>query len=240
MWLSLYEPTRAKKSIMKNNKLNLILHFLVVLFTLYVVYMRFVRFLLADNESIAMAMLNPQQLPTAQPVLFSALMLFLIIILFGLLRLSPSSGFILRTMKGLFGYSVILLLLQLLIVMGVRQLPDSLNKALHESQHLFVNVQADGIRLRAEPSLQSKILTSVNAGTLLLLNDVKSSEKLTWNRVLLAPKEFAWIVRVVPGEKGEAKRLTKTNKFYFTVADQYSLIAALLGFGWGFLSYRKR
>ena len=225
---------------MKNNKFNLILHFLVVLFTFYVVYLRFVRFLLADNESIAMAMLNPEQLPNAQPVLFSAIMFVLIFILFGLLRLNPSSGFIFRTMKGLFGYSIVLLLLQLLIVMGERHFPDNLNKAVYESAHLFVEVQADATRLRAEPSLQSEILNSVDRGTLLLLNDVKSSDKLTWNRVLLAPKEFAWIVRLAPGEKSEAKRLTKTNKFYFTVADQYSLIIALLGFVWGFLSYRKR
>lgn len=225
---------------MKNNKLNLILHFLVMLFALYVIYSKFVRYLLADNESIAMAMLNPEQMPTAQPVLFSGIMLVLIIILLGLLRLNPTSGFIFRIMKGLFGYSVVFLLLQLLIVMGGKHLPDSLKKVQHESQHLFVKVQADGTRLRAEPSLQSKILTSVNRGTLLLLNDVKSSNKLTWNRVLLAPKEFAWIVRKAPGEKGEVKRLTKTNKFYFTAADQYSLIAALLGFVWGFLSYRKR
>ncbi len=225
---------------MKNNKLNLILHFLVVLFTLYVLYLRFVRFLLADNESIAMAMLNPEQLPTSQPVLFSALMLLLFLILIGLLKLSPSSGFIFRTMKGLFGYSVVLLLLQLLIVMGGRQLPDGLKKSVHESKHLFVEVQADATRLRAESSLKSDILTTVNQGTLLLLNDVKISEKLTWNRVLLAPKKYAWIVRIAPGAKGEAKRLSKTSKFYFTVADQYSLIVALLGFAWGFLSYRKR
>lgn len=225
---------------MKNTKLNLILHFLVVLFTLYVAYLNFVRYLLADNESIAMAMLNPALIPTAQPVLFSAMMLLLIFMLFGLLQLKPSSGFIFRTIKGLFGYSAVFLLLQLLIVMGEKQLPDGLQKTLYESQHLFVKVQADGARLRTEPSLQSKVLTSVNRGTLLLLNDVKSIDHLTWNRVLLAPKQYAWIVRVVPGEKGEVKRLTKTNKFYFTVADQYSLIVALFGFVWGFLSYRKR
>ncbi len=225
---------------MKNNKLNLILHFLVVLFTLYAAYLRFVRFLLADNESIAMAMLNPEQMPTSQPILFSAMMLFLILSLFGLLRLSPSSGFIFRTMKGLFGYSIVFLLLQLLIVMGSRQLPDSLNKALYESKHLFVEVQADGTRLRNKPALDSKVITAVNQGTLLLLNDVKTIADLTWNRVLLAPKEYVWIVRVAPGEMGETKRLTKTNKFYFTQADQYSLIMALFGFAWGFLSYRKR
>jgi len=225
---------------MKNNKLNLIIHFVTVLFTLYVLYLRFARFLLADSESIAMAMLNPEQLPTAQPVLFSGLMLLLIFILFGLLKLNPSSGVIFRTMKGLFGYSVVLLLLQLLIVMGSHQFPDSLNKAQYESKHLFVEVQTDSTRLRAEPSLQSKILTSVNRGTLLLLNDVKTAENLTWNRVLLAPKKYAWIVRVAPVEKGQAKRLSKTNKFYFTLADRYSLILALAGFAWGFLSYRKQ
>ncbi len=225
---------------MKNNKLNLILHFLVVLFTLYVVYLRFVRFLLADNESIAMAMLNPEQMPTAQPVLFSGLMLLLIVTLLGLLRMSPSSGFIFRAMKGLFGYSVVLLLLQLLVVIGGKQLPNSLKKVEHESKHLFVKVQADGTRLRDEPSLQAKILTSINRGTLLLLNDVKPSDNITWNRVLLAPKKFAWIVRSAPGKNGEDKQLTKTNKFYFRVADRYSLIVALLGLAWGLLSYRKR
>ena len=225
---------------MKNNKINLILHFCTVVFTLYILYMRFIRFLLADNESIAMVMLNPEQLPTAQPVLFSGIMLFLILSLLGLLRLKPSSGFIFRGMKGLFGYSAVLLILQFLIVLGGRHFPDSLTKSIYESTHLFVEIQANNSRLRSEPSLESKIITTVDSGTLLLLNDVKKSAGLTWNRVFLAPKEYAWIVRVVTTKNGETKRLSKTNKFYFTFADQYSLILALFGFLWGFLSYKKR
>jgi len=224
---------------MKNNRINLIFHFSVVIFTLYILYMRFMRFLLADNESIAVAMLNPSQLPTAQPVLFSGLMLFLILILAGLLRLKPSSSFIFRGMKGLFGYSVILLILQFLIVVGGKNFPSNLTKSVYQSEHLFVEIQANGSRLRSEPSLGSKIITTVDSGTLLLLNDVKKSAGLTWNRVFLAPKEYAWIVRVAPSKNGGAKRLSKTNKFYFTIADQYSLILALFGFLWGFLSYRK-
>jgi len=224
---------------MKNNKINLILHFGVVIFTLYILYMRFLRFLLADNESIAMAMLNPEQLPTAQPILFSGLMLALVLIFFGLLRLKPSSGFVFRLMKGLFGYCIILLILQFLIVVGAKNFPASLSKSVYESTHLFVEIQTNQSRLRAEPSLDSKVISTVNSGTLLLLNDVKKSDGLTWNRVFLASKSYAWVVRVAPSKNGEAKRLSKTNKFYFTIADQYSFIIALIGFLWGFLMYRK-
>ena len=224
---------------MKNNKINLVLHFSVILFTLYILYMRFLRYLLADNESIAMAMLNPGQLPTAQPIMFSGLMLVLILMFFGLLRLKPSSGFIFRLMKGLFGYCIILLMLQFLIVIGAKKSPANLIKSVYESKHLFVEIQSNQSRLRDAPSLDSNVITTVDSGTLLLLNDVKKSEGLTWNRVFLASKNYAWVVRVVPSKNGEAKRLSKTNKFYFTVADQYSFIIALIGFLWGFLMYRK-
>jgi len=225
---------------MKNNKINLVLHFSVIIFTLYILYMRFIRFLLADNETIAMAMLNPGQLPTAQPILFSGLMLVLVLMFLGLLRLKPSSGFVFRLMKGLFGYCIILLILQFLIVVGEKKLPADWTKSVFESKHLFVEIQSNQSRLRAGPSLDSKVITTVDSGTLLLLNDVKKSEGLTWNRVFLASKTYAWVVRVAPSKNGEVKRLSKTNKFYFTVLDQYSFIIALFGFLWGFLSYRKR
>ncbi len=225
---------------MKNNKLNLILHFLMVILALYVIYLRFIRFLLADNESIAMVMLNPQQLPTAQPVLFSGLMLFFIVILLGLLRLKPSSGFIFRTMKGLFGYSFVFLLLQFLIVTGREQFPKSLTEPVYESEHLFVEIQASDTRLRVEPSLKSDVIMTVESGTLFLLNDVKKVANLTWNRVLLAPQKHAWIIRKAPENNGKSKRLSKTNKFYFTVADQYSFVMAVVGFIFGFLSYKRK
>ena len=225
---------------MRLNKLSLVLHFCIILCALYVFYLRFIRFLLADNETIAIALLNPSQLPIAQPVLFSFLMLVVLSIFFLLLKTKPSSNSVFRSMKGLYGYCLILLCLQLTIVLTNEYFPDSWNSALFESKHLFVEVQADDTRLRETPSLDAKILTTVNTGTLLLLNDVKSAEGHTWNRVLLAPNRFAWIVRVAKVNDENSKRLTKTSKFYFTRADQYSLFVSLLGFLWGFLSYKKQ
>lgn len=222
----------------KNNKLNLVIHLVIILFTIYVAYLRFIRYLLADNESIAIAMLNPNQLPSTQPVLFSVIMLLVILLFVSLLKLKPSASFSLRTIKGLYGYCLALLLLQLIIVTAKGSLPNALNQPIMESKNLFVEVQAENTRLRAEPSLEAEILTTVDTGTLLLLNDVKKSQEYTWNRVLLAPKEYAWIVRVAKVSNNK-KRLSKTNKFYFTLADQYSLILALFGFVWGILSFKR-
>lgn len=224
---------------LKNNKLHLTIHFAIILFTLYVAYLRFIRYLLADNEAIAIAMLNPSQLPSAQPFLFSIIMMFIILIFFGLLKLKPSANLTFRTVRGLYGYCLVFLTLQLIIVSSQEVLPATLSTPVAESENLFVEVQADDTRLRSEPSLNSKVITTVDSGTLLLLNDVKTNQRHTWNKVLLAPKEYAWIVRVAKVNNETNKRLSKTNKFYFTSADQYSLILAIFGLLWGLLSFKR-
>lgn len=224
---------------MKTNKLKLILHFCIAIFALYIIYIRFVRYLLADDESIAIVMLNPNQLPTTQPVLFSVVMLVLSLFVFLLLRIKPSANIVFRFMKGCYGYSLVFLLLQLGIVLGKDYIPESWNQVVVESNNLFVEVQANNTRLRAKPSLKSKILTTVDNGTIMLLNDVKEVNGATWNRILLAPNQYAWVIRVTKMENGQKKRLSKTNKFYFLQIEQSSFIAAIFGFIWGFLSYRK-
>jgi hypothetical protein len=223
----------------KNNKLFSLLHLSVILFTGYVCYLRFFRYLLADDEAIAVAMLNPEQLPTAQPGLFSLIMLVILILFFGLLRLKPSASLVFRLVKGGYGYCLVLLLLLFTIMIAKDHFPEQWNSIVYESKHLFVEVQANETRLRSEPSLESNIITTVDAGTLLLLNDVKQVEELTWNRVLLAPSEYAWIVRVVRLDDSNRKRLSKTSKFYFTLADQMSLLIALIGLVWGLVSYKN-
>lgn len=224
----------------KNNKILVIFHFAVVVFTVYVLYMRFIRFVLADNESIAVAMLNPTQLPVEQPGLFSGIMALLVLLIVLLLKVKASASLIFRLMKGLYGYGLVLLILQLVIVLGKDNLPKPWIKPIYESKHLFVEVQANQTRLRQEPSLDAKILRNLDAGTLLLLNDVRKTQQHTWNRVLLAPKEYAWIVRVANVDENTRKRLSKTSKFYFTVADQYSLVIALIGFLWGFITFKRK
>ncbi|TQV72096.1 hypothetical protein FLL45_17900 [Aliikangiella marina] len=224
----------------KNNKILVLLHFAVIVFTCYVIYLRFIRYILADNESIAIAMLNPSQLPVEQPGLFSGLMILLVFLTILLLKIKANASLIFRLIKGLYGYSIVLLMIQLVIVLGSKQLPKSWTSPVYESKHLFVEVVTNQTRLRESPSLDSKILRTLDAGTLLLLNDVKKDKAHTWNRVLLAPKEYAWIVRVANVGDNSRKRLSKTNKFYFTVADQYSLFIALIGFLWGFITVKAK
>ena len=225
---------------MQNSKIRLIIHFCISIFTLYVIYLRFIRYLLADNESIAVAMLNPTQLPTGHPILFSLLMSLILFSLFLLMRVKPSSGMIFRFMKGLANFSAVLLVLQLIIVIGQKHFPDSLNEAQFESKNLFVEVLADKTNVRAEPSLESEVVARFDKGTLLLLNDVRKTEQHSWNRVLLAPKQYGWIVRVAKVSDTNRKRLSKTNKFYFAYADQYSFLLAFIGFIWGFIVYKKQ
>lgn len=225
---------------MSFKKINLILHFCVFLAAVYVLYLKYLRYLLADNEAIAIAMLNPNQMPSEQPVLFSCIMLLVLGVIFLLLKVKLNGFLIYRLMKGVYGYSLVILLLQGGVVLTKKIISSEWNSVLHESKNLFVEVQANETRLRQSPSTDSKILRQVNAGTLLLLNDVAESEGYKWNRVLVSPKQYAWIVRVAEVEKGVSKQLTKTNKFYFYRVDQFIFIVALFGFVWGFVSFNRK
>ncbi len=75
----------------------------------------------------------------------------------------------------------------------------------------------------------------------LLLADVAVPEGLTWNKVLVGKRKYGWIPRVIPAKLGvPEKRLTIAHKFTFRYRDLYGLVAGLLGFIWGSLSFRIR
>ena len=92
-----------------------------------------------------------------------------------------------------------------------------------------------------KPSIKSKSLKKVDKGNLLLLTDVKKSDRLTWNKVLIGKKNYGWILRVIPDTMGvPEKRMTISYKFYFKYIDIFALSIGFIGFIWGFLNFRLR
>ena len=115
------------------------------------------------------------------------------------------------------------------------------NKTLHQSDHLFVEILEENVNLRRAPSEDSAVIFKVPEGTILLLADVAKRRKMTWNKVLVGRGEYGWTARIVPAKIGvPQKRLSIANKFYFTYLDFGALVAGLVGFLWGILSFRVR
>ncbi|MCP4407142.1 MAG: hypothetical protein GY807_05155 [Gammaproteobacteria bacterium] len=85
------------------------------------------------------------------------------------------------------------------------------------------------------------MLTTVNAGTLLLLTDLADQEIVTWNKVLIVHQTDAWVRRIVPAKLGfPEKRVTVTERFYVSMWELVAMFSGLMGFIWGMLSFRVR
>jgi class 3 adenylate cyclase len=219
-------------------------------FTLYVVtalalvgiiFFKYIRFIVADNESMALSMLNPQRIPTEHPWIFGIVVIISSVLLIYLLRLSITHITWLKFFRGTFLFAIVFMLLQTVLPLSSDYLPKKFQSNLYISKHLFVEVITDGAFLRVAPNLRSDILQELNIGTLLLLNSVKKRNTLTWNKVLVSNDSYGWIVRKTPAKIGVPEKIiTSTRKFYFSMIDAVSLSIAALAFIIGFLRFRVR
>jgi hypothetical protein len=114
-----------------------------------------------------------------------------------------------------------------------------LDKSLHQSRHLFVEVLEDDTPVYERPNTAAAKLKRLNAGYLLLLADVETRGGYEWNKVLIAPRRYGWMQRLTPPRIGvPSRRVSWAGKFYFYYRDLYALLAGLLGFIWGWLNFR--
>ncbi|MDX2441911.1 MAG: adenylate/guanylate cyclase domain-containing protein [Desulfobacterales bacterium] len=213
---------------------------------LYFLYIKYIRYILADSESLALFYLNPQHFINVPPVVPAILgaIAFLATVL--LVRMTTVPHFIFMMLKGSFGFCIGFFLVYLLATfIPLEYIPlkieTILNKGIFQSSHLFVEVKANDTNIMEKPSIKSESLKKVDKGNLLLLTDVKKIDRLTWNKVLIGKKNYGWILRVIPATIGvPEKRMTISYKFYFKYIDLFTLFIGSIGFIWGFLNFRLR
>lgn len=197
---------------------------------LYLLYMWYGRYLLSDWESVALFALNPVRamrhywwmLPVGGAALAA--------LAFAFARVRTLPIWVLRLVQG--GAGMTAGLLAAVALAAIPPLADHewLNEPVYASRHLFVEVRAAGVGVRPVPELEAEPVLTVGHGELLLLADVAEHDGITWNRVLIAPREWGWVPRVLPPARGHPEtRLTWADKFYFRRLDAYTLLLAGIG-----------
>ena len=227
-------------------KIEIFIYALSCVGILYFLYLKYIRYILADSESLALFYLNPQHfinVPPVVPVILGTIA-FLATVL--LVRMTTVPHFILMILKGSFGFCIGFFLFYLpATFIPPEYLPlkieTILNKEIFQSSHLFVEVKENDTNIRKKPGIKSESLKKVDKGNLLLLTDVKKIDRLTWNKVLIGKKNYGWILRVIPAKIGvPEKRMTVAYKFYFKYIDLFAFFIGSIGFIWGFLNFRLR
>ena len=227
---------------MMSQQRNELLFYLVgILGFIYFLAHDYLRYILADQQSVYLLSFNPQQLLSEHPVI-TALLIISGLVLMSLLKyLTVIPVRLFKLIKGGFGYAV-MFFISLLVMKNIPlEYRFDMDNTFHESKHLFVEVLRDNTRIRQQPSLKTNTLRIANARDLLLLADVKDMGKMVWNKVLIGSQKYGWIARAIPADFGvEEKRLTIANKFYFKNSHLYALIIGIAGFLWGFFSFSIR
>jgi len=228
------------------HKIEILIYALSCAGILYFLYLKYIRYILADSESLALFYLNSQHfinVPPVVPVILGAVA-FLATVL--LVRMTTVPHFIFMMLKGSFGFCIGFFLFYLpATFIPPKYLPlkieTILNKEIFQSSHLFVEVKATDTNIRKKPSIKSESLKKVDKGNLLLLTNVRKIDQLTWNKVLIGKKNYGWILRVAPPKLGvPEKRLTIAYKFYFKYLDMFAICTGLAEFIWGFINFRLR
>ncbi len=231
----------ARLALIPQQRTEMLFSVLASLTALVVLWWLYGRYLLGEQEDLALILLNPRLLITDYP-----LWLVLAVVLAGAAVLAfeylrPFFLMMLHVLKGGFGF----LLMFGLVYGALSLLPVGLSAGLHhpwlKSRHLFVSPVAARTLVYAEPDLKARPLLTVNYGQLLLLADVQQHAQITWNKVLIRKERYGWIPRMLPPALGvAARRVTRTQAFLFRPLDAAALIAGLAGFLWGFLTFRLR
>jgi len=220
-------------------KFELLAYLLASLGILYFLFFKYVRYLLADNENLALLTLNLQRILDVRVAIPFAMVVLAIATVIFLFRIGNIPYLALRFLKGVFGFTVGFMLFFIPTNYFHLDLGLRCNETLYQSHHLFVEVLEDKTKIHEAPSESSSVIWAVNDGTILLLADVIERAGIKWNKVLVGKKRYGWIPRVMPAKIGvPEKRLSISNKFYFRYGDLYAFIMGLVGFIWGAFSFR--
>lgn len=225
--------------IIKQQKAEILIYSVASIGILYFLYLNYLRYVIADHRYLALVILNPELILDTAPAIPAILLMGAIAAASALYAIQAVPYYLLRLMKGGFGFCVGFLAFYL----PVTYLPIDFVQStggIYQSHNLFVEVLRD-TRVYQFPWPGSQILRDVHRGDLLLFADLAKREDLTWNKVLIGKEQYGWVPRVLPPTISEPeRRVTLTYRFSFRYWDLGALMAGLGGFVWGFLNLRIR
>ncbi len=224
--------------LIRRQKLELLACALVSLGAVYLLCHVYLRLLIVESRTLALLALRLSRFYVGPPLLLTVIAAAAL----GYVAWRwSSSHLVFRLLKGGFG----LALAFLLIFLPARLLPLSLGPkwdgVLLESHGTFVEVAEGGAAIRNSISDSAAVAARVRAGDVLLVDDVKLRGERTWFKVALPGNDFGWLPDVIPPKIGVPERqVAFLARFSFLYKDLYALLAGLLGFLWGFVSFRIR
>lgn len=228
-------------SISTRDKADILIYTVISIGIAYFLYLKYVRYIIVDQEPLALLSLNPSLLLYKFPFLTAALTAIMVLVGFWIFHIRAVPHFFFRILKGMFGFAVGFLVIYLATAFLPMHIAEQWDGKLYQSKHLFVRVVEDDTRVHLNPSEDAPIIAMFNAGTLLLLTDLADQSMVTWSKVLIAPNTDAWIQRLTPAKLGaQEKQVTVTERFYFRVRDVVALLCGLVGFIWGIVKFRIR
>lgn len=234
-------PFSSALPVATRQKAELLAYAAVTLAFLYFLSLKYLRYVVSDTEEWALVALDPLRALLDRPAAVALLAALLIGCLALIGRSAAIPPLVLRSLKGGFGYALLFLALLITAKLVPAAGSGAWNRLLHESRHLFVEVLDHGAAVREAADLTAPEVKIVRKGALLLLTDVAEKGGITWNKVLIAEKEYGWIPRVVPARIGEPeRRVTLAYKFRFRMADAGMIVLSFAGFLWGFLDFRLK
>ncbi len=215
-------------------KRDILIYMLSFAAVFYLIYLKYLRFFIADSEDAALIFLNPERLLLQEPAWLGTTIGVPLVLLMLLFNSRSIPGFLLHIIKGGFGFATAFLVVWMSLHYVDLDRDKQWNEILYESKHLFVQVEDDKAPIYKNPNIDAKVLKVTSVNDLLLLSDVKTVKGYTWNKVLIAPGQYGWMERMTP----RGRRVTLTDKFYFRFKDLYPFIFGLLGFLWGVVDFR--
>ncbi len=214
---------------------------LALIGVLYFFHLYYLRYLLSDNEKLALLFLNPGAMLTQYWQLSLASCVLITILLWLAIRINAIPYRVLKLLKaGAAGGVLFVALYSLSSVLPLHSVPN-FSSGLYSSQHLFVEVLQDNAAIHESPASKAPVLFHADIDTLLLLSDVKRIGDTVWNKVLIGEGSFGWVKRIQPARMGVAEaRITQSEKFTLRYGDLFLLLLALPGFIWGYRSFHIR
>jgi class 3 adenylate cyclase len=218
------------------------LGYLLVLFAgLYFFHLFYLRYLLADNEALALLFLNPGTMLWRYWYLTLPATLLCAALLWRAMRINAVPTRALKALKGAAVGTLLYISLYALSSLLPAQAPLHFNQSLYTSHHLFVEIRAESAIIRETPDPQSEALLQLPRNTLLLLSDIRRVGNTVWNRVLVDEGNFGWVERVRPAQLGAAEqRISWAGKFSLRYGDIYLLLLVIPGVIWGYRSFQVR
>ena len=238
---NLTDKMRGESMVSLDNRQRLeqVVYALMALATWAYVLMFYMRYLLADFEWAAINPINPMwRVPAVGLGLAVAVGLAVAIKTSVNLVLAPA---FFKLVKGAFGLSMVLLVMTIVprfLPAGLHQYWDG---ELYSSRHLVLRVMRGGTRIYERPSIKCSFILVARHGDLFPQADVVSMRNNTWTKVLIRRGLHGWVRRFIPPRMGQARiRLTESDKFVLHWYELYALLLGLLGFLWGYRSFRIR